>query len=79
MVVSFPAERSKTPLDGRLLLLLSTNGNAEPRFQVNDGAATQLVFGGPPECPERPFCLKGLGDVYGLVFRVFGEHRDITS
>jgi len=43
--VSFPAERSKAPLDGRLLLLLSTNGDAEPRFQVNDGAATQLVFG----------------------------------
>jgi hypothetical protein len=43
--VSFPVERSRTPLDGRLLLLLSTNGNAEPRFQVNDGASTQLVFG----------------------------------
>jgi hypothetical protein len=43
--VSFPAERSKTPLDGRLLLLLSTSGDAEPRFQVSDGPATQLVFG----------------------------------
>ncbi len=43
--VSFPAERSKTPLDGRLLLLLSTNGDAEPRFQISDGPATQLVFG----------------------------------
>jgi hypothetical protein len=44
-VVSFPAERSKTPLDGRMLLLLSTNGDAEPRFQISDGPATQLVFG----------------------------------
>jgi hypothetical protein len=43
--VSFPAERSAAPLDGRILLLLSNNGSAEPRFQVNDGAATQLVFG----------------------------------
>jgi hypothetical protein len=43
--VSFPAERSKTPLDGRMLLLLSTNGDAEPRFQISDGPATQLVFG----------------------------------
>jgi osmoprotectant transport system substrate-binding protein len=33
--------------------------------------STQLVFGGPPECPERPFCLKGLGDTYGLVFKEF--------
>jgi hypothetical protein len=43
--VSFPAERSKTPLDGRLLLLISTDGQAEPRFQVGDGPNTQLVFG----------------------------------
>jgi hypothetical protein len=43
--VSFPAERSKAPLDGRMLLLLSTNDQAEPRFQISDGPATQLVFG----------------------------------
>ncbi|HSA96699.1 MAG TPA: alpha/beta hydrolase-fold protein [Acidobacteriota bacterium] len=43
--VSFPAERSGSPLDGRLLLFLSTNGDAEPRFEIGDGAATQLVFG----------------------------------
>ncbi len=27
-----------------------------------------LVLGGPPECPEREFCLLGLQDVYGLSF-----------
>ncbi|MGD1010175.1 MAG: alpha/beta hydrolase-fold protein [Candidatus Aminicenantales bacterium] len=43
--VNFPAERSKTPLDGRLLLLISTDGKDEPRFQVSDGPNTQLVFG----------------------------------
>ena len=43
--VSFPASRSAAPLDGRLLLLLSTNGESEPRFQISDGPATQLVFG----------------------------------
>jgi hypothetical protein len=32
-------------IDGRLLLLLSDNNKAEPRFQINDGATTQLVFG----------------------------------
>lgn len=31
--------------DGRLLLLLSKNGQAEPRFQVNDAQNTQMVFG----------------------------------
>ena len=32
-------------LDGRLLLLLADNNKSEPRFQINDGATTQLVFG----------------------------------
>ncbi len=32
-------------LDGRLLLLLSTNNHAEPRFQAGDDDHTQLVFG----------------------------------
>ncbi len=31
----------------------------------------ELVFGGPPECPEREFCLIGLTDVYGLEFAEF--------
>ena len=35
------------------------------------GAASDLVFGGPPECPERPLCLPGLERVYGLRFRDF--------
>ena len=30
-----------------------------------------LVLGGPPECPEREFCLKGLESVYGLDFAEF--------
>ncbi len=30
-----------------------------------------LVLGGPPECPEREFCLKGLESVYGLSFAEF--------
>src|SRR5882762_2669402 len=32
-------------LDGRLLLLLSNNDKSEPRFQINDAAGTQMVFG----------------------------------
>jgi osmoprotectant transport system substrate-binding protein len=31
--------------------------------------APRLVFGGPPECPERAYCLLGLKQVYGLRFR----------
>ena len=33
--------------------------------------ASQLVLGGPPECPERPLCLLGLESTYGLKFRDF--------
>jgi osmoprotectant transport system substrate-binding protein len=33
--------------------------------------ASQLVLGGPPECPTRPFCLQGLQSTYGLNFKDF--------
>jgi osmoprotectant transport system substrate-binding protein len=33
--------------------------------------ASTLVLGGPPECPDRPFCLLGLQDTYGLEFKEF--------
>jgi len=35
------------------------------------GVARRLVFGGPPECPERAYCLPGLRQAYGLRFRAF--------
>jgi hypothetical protein len=43
--VSFPKERSAGPLDGRLLLLLSTDPSEEPRMQIDDTPRTQLIFG----------------------------------
>lgn len=33
--------------------------------------AKDLVFGGPPTCPERPFCAIGLRDTYGITFKEF--------
>lgn len=41
--------------------------------KVSDLAAHNgdLVLGGPPECPNREFCLIGLTDVYGLEFKEF--------
>ena len=41
--------------------------------KVSDLAAHNgtLTLGGPPECREREFCLKGLEDVYGLSFTEF--------
>jgi osmoprotectant transport system substrate-binding protein len=33
--------------------------------------APGLVFGGPPECPQRLYCLEGLQQTYRLRFRGF--------
>jgi len=47
VAVRYPATLAKGPLDGRLILLLSTDPKAEPRFQVVDTDVTrsQQVFG----------------------------------
>ena len=34
------------------------------------GVEGELVLGGPPECPTRPFCIGGLKTTYGLTFNV---------
>jgi len=33
--------------------------------------AKDMILGGPPECPQRPFCQLGLKNVYGLTFKDF--------
>ena len=33
--------------------------------------APRLTFGGPPECPERAYCLPGLKRIYGVHFKGF--------
>ncbi|HWF90070.1 MAG TPA: hypothetical protein VN659_14590, partial [Pyrinomonadaceae bacterium] len=43
--VTFPATASPDALDGRLLLLISTNNTDEPRFQISEDLTTQQVFG----------------------------------
>ena len=43
--ISFPEGASKEPLDGRLLLLISTDNSKEPRLQISEDLSTQQVFG----------------------------------
>lgn len=43
--ISFPQASNQTALDGRMLLLISTDDSQEPRFQINEDPKTQLVFG----------------------------------
>ncbi len=39
--------------------------------ELAETCTSGLVLGGPPECPERPFCQLGLEETYGLVFDSF--------
>jgi len=43
--ITFSKEVSAQPLDGRLLLCLSTNPSDEPRNQIDDTMNSQMVFG----------------------------------
>jgi len=45
VAVSFSESTIPGQVDGRLLLMLSNNDEKEPRFQINDGLNTQLIFG----------------------------------
>jgi osmoprotectant transport system substrate-binding protein len=38
---------------------------------VTPSIASQWTLGGPPECPQRPFCQPGLEQTYGLKFKAF--------
>jgi Putative esterase len=43
--ISFPETSHKEPLDGRMLLLISTDPSQEPRLQISEDLTTQQVFG----------------------------------
>ena len=43
--LSISPDRSAQPLDGRMLLLLSTDPSAEPRMQISLSPNTQMIFG----------------------------------
>jgi hypothetical protein len=43
--VTFPSEVEAAAVDGRVLLLISTSGDQEPRFQVRSGVKAIQIFG----------------------------------
>jgi hypothetical protein len=43
--VSYSDAAAKGPLDGRLMVMISTDDSNEPRFQIDDSPNTQLIFG----------------------------------
>ncbi|MGH8978017.1 MAG: ABC transporter substrate-binding protein [Acidimicrobiia bacterium] len=73
------SERSLTALtpsdaqDRNALAVTKATADANSLTTVSDlqPVAGELVLGGPPECPERPFCQLGYQEVYGLNFAEF--------
>jgi osmoprotectant transport system substrate-binding protein len=59
--------------DGNAIVVTAATAARYRLRTISDLArvAPSLVFGGPPECPERAYCLPGLRLVYGLRFREF--------
>ena len=55
------------------LMVTRTTAQRDRLAKVSDlvPMAGSLVLGGPPECPERPFCLPGFRSTYGLRFKEF--------
>jgi hypothetical protein len=43
--ITFSAAQARDPLDGRVLLMISSTPGDEPRFQISDGPGGQLIFG----------------------------------
>jgi osmoprotectant transport system substrate-binding protein len=72
-------ERGQTLLDSseandtNAFVVTQETADANNLASVGDLApvAGDLTLGGPPECPERPFCIPGLQDVYGVEFGEF--------
>jgi osmoprotectant transport system substrate-binding protein len=59
--------------DGNAIVVTAATAARYRLRTISDLArvAPHLVFGGPPECRERPYCLLGLRLRYGLRFREF--------
>lgn len=69
LVVGRPAPAQ----DNNAVVVTRATANRYRVRSISDLEATapDLVFGGPPECPERAYCLPGLERTYGLHFKDF--------
>jgi osmoprotectant transport system substrate-binding protein len=57
--------------NGFVVTKATADKNKLAKMSDLQAVASQLVLGGPPECPQRPFCLIGLQSTYGLQFKDF--------
>lgn len=71
--VSFSQSLTDSAQDGRLMLLLSKNDSAEPRFQISDGPDTQLAFGMDVNGWEPGEEIRMVDDVFGYPIETLSE------
>jgi osmoprotectant transport system substrate-binding protein len=69
LVVLDPAEAQ----DANAIVVTPRTASEHGLRTISDLARVDppLTFGGPPECPSRPFCLQGLRRRYGLQVKAF--------
>jgi osmoprotectant transport system substrate-binding protein len=60
-------------VDQNAFAVTKAEADANHLVKLSDVAAVASgwTLGGPPECPQRPFCQQGLESVYGLHFKAF--------
>ncbi len=69
--VSQPSSQAGAPASAAPSAAASPAASVAAPSAAANSIASRLVLGGPPECPQRPFCLIGLQKVYGLTFKSF--------
>ncbi|HMQ50259.1 MAG TPA: hypothetical protein PKA00_22750 [Saprospiraceae bacterium] len=69
--VTYTNDAAGATVDGRLLLMLSTDANVEPRFQIGDGPNTQQIFGLDVEAWKKEQSATFDGAVFGFPVESF--------
>ncbi len=71
--VSFSDVASAEVKDGRLLLMLATSDEKEPRFLINDGPTTQLIFGMNVDAMAPGKAMTFTNEIFGYPYASLAE------
>jgi hypothetical protein len=71
--ITLPDTIIDASVDGRLLIMIADNNTREPRFQISDGASTQLIFGMDADGWEPGGTLRFDSDATGYPLRSIKE------
>jgi hypothetical protein len=76
VAVSFSQDLNVGSLDGRLLLMFAKNDKTEPRFQINDGLKSQLIFGLNVEAMSASEQINFDNDVFGFPIQSLSDLKE---